>query len=542
MAHQQQKNTEKLSFHSQNQTNSSQASVIFSQKAIIKRTIQVASSTLISRIFGIMREVLMIRYLGVSGLSDAFLTAYKIPNSLRKIFAEGALSAAFIPTIVSTLKNNDKKSIAGLMSLSFLVFEGIVLAVCIGIVRYAEPIIRFIAPGFSESQVYETIPMLHILIPFIFFISSSALLAGALQAVGHFFITAIAPIIVNIIFIIGIGTAIFFHLPVTYLCWIIIGAGCIHFLLHLNMYFRSHFSFARITRSDFAILTRVMGKFLLCLPSISLMEITLFIDTSFASLLAPGSLSLLFYANRFIGIPLGVFAVAFSSILLPHFSHISTSNPKRLHFYLLESAKFILWVTMPALLLMTFFSQEIFSTIFLSKNFTMTHVGQASTILRAFLVGLFFFSLNKILLNIFYAMHAAWVPALIALIAAGINILLNILFIQPFQAAGLALATTIAAITQTLLFLFVLRKKYHFRIHLYPFIMFTLKYCIQLIVFSALFWGIYQACNNIMQIISPSFFINNIGFWLWVGPLGLFFMFLLYYSRALFRIELYFLR
>lgn len=546
MTNQQQKNTPKppTSFPNQAQEKISNT-VTFSQRAIIKRTIQVGSSTLISRVFGIIREVLMIRYLGVSDLSDAFLTAYKIPNSLRKIFAEGALSAAFIPTIAVTLQKNDRKSIAGLMSLSFLIFEGMVLGICMLIIYQAEPIIHFIAPGFSDKQIFDTVSMLYILIPFVFFISSSALLAGALQVIGHFFTSAIAPIVVNIIFITGICTSLFFHLPVSYLCWFIIGAGCVHFLLHLSMYFKSQFSFAKITSKDFSIIAQIIGKFLLCLPSISLMEITLFIDTSFASLLAPGSLSLIFYANRFVGIPLGVFAVAFSSILLPHFSHISTSNPKRLHFYVLESAQFILWVTLPVIVLMTFFSQEIFSTIFLSKNFTMIHAQEASSILRAFLVGLFFFSLNKILLSIFYAMHAAWVPAFIALITAGINIFLNTIFIAPLQAMGLALATTIAAIAQTILFLFVLYKKYDFRIHLYPFITFSLKYCLQLTIFSSFFWCIYSLCHLFFTHISPttnSFFIQNIGLWLWVGPLGLLFMLSLYYSRKLFGIQLYFLR
>src|SRR4029079_6497310 len=101
---------------------------MLTKNKIIKKTIEVGSSTLLSRFFGILREVLMVRYLGVSGLSDAFLTAFKIPNSLRKIFAEGALSAAFVPTVVSTMHHENKSAVSGLMSLAFLVFEGMVLA------------------------------------------------------------------------------------------------------------------------------------------------------------------------------------------------------------------------------------------------------------------------------------------------------------------------------------------------------------------------------------------------------------------------------
>jgi putative peptidoglycan lipid II flippase len=312
------------------------------------------------------------------------------------------------------------------------------------------------------------------------------------------------------------------------------------------MYFKYHFFFGTITRKDISIFSKIMGKFLLCLPSVSLMEIALFIDTSFASLLAPGSISLIFYANRFVGIPLGVFAVAFSTILLPHFSRVHISNPKRLHFYLLESTKFIFWVTIPVAFLMTFFSEEIFSTIFLSKKFTLAQVQEAGAILRAFLVGLFFFSLNKILLNIFYAMHAAWIPACIAFSATVINVILNILFINQFQALGLAVATTISGIVQTVLFLIVLYKKYTFRIYLMPFLNFALRYVAQLTVFGAAFWmcyhGIIKAIGLFLSPTFASFFITKIGLWLWVGPLSLLFLALLYISRTLCNIQLHFLK
>jgi putative peptidoglycan lipid II flippase len=537
---------------------------MFSQNKIIKKTIQVGSSTLISRFFGIVREVLTVRYLGASGLSDAFLTAYKIPNSLRKIFAEGALSAAFIPTIVTTIKTHpvrpfdraqdklrlgeggNKNAIAGLMSLSFLIFEGMVLILCALIMTYAQNILQWIAPGFSADQIAKAVPMLHILMPFIFFISSSALLGGALHAVGHFFIPAIAPIIMNVIFILGICVCIFFNLSVTTLCWFILLAGLIHFIMHLVTYFTLQFSFGTITRKDCTMLSRIMWKFLLCLPSISLMEVALFIDTSFASLLPAGSISLIYYANRFVGIPQGVFAVAFSTVLLPHFSRIHTYSPKRLHFYVLESAKFILWITTPVALLMIFFSEEIFSTIFLSNKFTALQAQEAGYILVAFVSGLFFFSFNKILLNIFYAMHAAHIPAIIALIATIINIILNMLFIEQLQTVGLALATTISTIIQTILFITVLQYKYKFRIYLMPFLSFALHYILQLSLLAATFWLCYRTILTIItQLLSPTlsfFFIAKIGLWLWVGPLALIFFIMLYFSRQLFKINLHFLK
>jgi putative peptidoglycan lipid II flippase len=515
------------------------------QKKILLKTAHVGLSTLLSRLFGIVREILMVRYLGASGLSDAFLTAYKIPNSLRKIFAEGALSAAFIPTVVHSIKKNNRDSIGGLMSLGFLFFEGTVLLLCAFIMYYAHDVISFIAPGFSPEQIDHTVPMVHILMPFIFFISSSALLAGAMQAVSHFFIPAFTPIIMNLIFIIGIITCLFFNLPVTALCWFVLSSGIVHFIMHVITYINLHFTFSMPTAHDFTLFKQIIGQFLLCLPSISLMEIALFIDTSFASWLKPGSISLLFYANRFIGIPLGVFAVAFSTILLPHFSRISAYSPKRLHFYLFESARFIFWITIPVALLMAFFANDIFSTIFLSKKFTIEQVREAGTILQTFLCGLFSFSLNKIILNIFYSMHAAWIPAIIALCTTTVNIILNIFFIEYFQTAGLALATTCSSILQTILFLTVLHKKYSFRLYLARFMFFITRYSIQLILFSSLFIITYHMLYQLILMTMPSyiaeFLLIKIGLWLWVGPLATLFFGLLWYLRSNFGIKIYFL-
>jgi len=517
---------------------------MLSTKKIIRKTIEVGVPTFFSRCFGIFREVLMVRYLGASGLSDVFLTAYKLPNSLRKVFAEGALSAAFIPTVVNTLHHKNNHAIAGIMGLGFLCFEGTVIILCALTMIYAQQVVHGIAPGFSPEQVALAIPMVHILMPMIFFISSSALLAGALQAVGHFFVPAFAPIMMNFIFIMGIVTCLYFNLPVTVLCWFILFAGFAQFIAHVIQYKRLNFTIGYPNRNDWTIFASIIGKFLLCLPSVSLMEIALLIDTRFASMLAPGSISLFFYANRFIGIPLGIFAVAFSTILLPHFSRVHTYSPRRLHFYLLESAKFIFWVTTPIALLMGFFAHDIFITIFLSKKFTLTQSYEAGNILIIFVFGLFSFSLNKIILNIFYSMHATWVPALSAFATTAINIGLNILLVDAFQTVGLATAIVIAHMVQTILLLFILNIKYNFRIYLYPFIIFVKNYLLQLTIFSIAFLGIYYAIHHCISLYCTQyseFFLIKIGLWLWVAPLATIFFILLWYLRKRFNVRLHFL-
>lgn len=498
------------------------------KKSIIKKTLQVGGSTLLSRFFGILRELLMVRFLGVGIISDAFVTAYKIPNSLRKIFAEGALSAAFIPTLVKTSKEHGKKTVNSLMSLAFLVFEGLVLFLCSWVILHAEKVVSLIAPGFSAEQAAYAVPFLRILMPFLFFISSSALLAGALQSVSHFFVPAFAPVLLNIVFVSALALCLTFGWPVQYLCYFILFGGLLQFLLHLWMYFRLGFTFAKIDKQAWQRFRPVFAKFLLCLVSMSVMEVSLFIDTSFASLLSKGSISLIYYANRFMGIPLGVFAVAFSTILLPHFSRVATYAPKRLSFYLLEAAKFVCFVTLPVAMLMAFFSEKVFSTVFLSEKFTMAHVMQAKSILVAFVCGLFFFALNKILLNIYYALHVTWLPAIISALATLGNVGLNFLLMQKYQATGLAFATTLSGALQTLLFLLFLSHKFDLKVYWVPFMQFFVRYAVQLVAVGTIFFGTYNVCSSAIALLPTTianFLLINIGFWLWVGPLcGLLFL------------------
>ena len=516
---------------------------VLHKKSILKKTLEVGGSTLLSRFFGIIREVLLVRFLGAGALSDAFLTAYKIPNSLRKIFAEGALSAAFIPTLVGIVRK-DRSQANSLMTLAFLFFEGIVLILCGVIMWYAQEVIATIAPGFSSEQVANTVPFLRILMPFIFFISSSALLAGALQSVGHFFIPAFSPVLLNIVFISGLIVCLTFELPVETLCFVILAGGFLQFMAHVWMYFKLHFTFAGIKPETWKHFAKVLTKFFPCLISMSVMEIGLFIDTSFASYLRAGSVSLIHYSNRFMGIPLGVFAVAFSSILLPHFSRVSAYAPKRLSFYLLESAKFVFWVTVPVIFVMGFFAEKIFHTIFLSKKFTLAQVNEAQYILIAFLLGLFFFSLNKILLNIYYSLHIAWTPAIVSIFGTGINIYLNYVLIGHMQATGLALATSISGMVQTLLFVLFLHKNFDFRFYPGNFLRFVLRYCLQLALILSSGFVVYQFLETAIATLPAwlaNFLLFKIGFWLWVGPLiGLIF-FGIYFSRKMFKIDMHFL-
>ena len=520
---------------------------LLDKKSIIKKTAEVGGTTLLSRAFGLLREVLRARYLGTNAMADAFFVAFMIPNSLRKIFAEGALTAAFVPTIVTIVKNDDRKEANALMTAAFLVFEGLLALLCIVMFFNAEFVIKLVASGFSPEKVLMTAKLFKILCTFIIFVSSSALLAGALQAVNHFLIPAFGPVLLNIIFIIAISACLWFDWPVEYLCYAILFAGIANFILHLVAYFRYGFGFNHITPMAKKQLKNLFTKFLPVMFSMSVMEINLFIDTSFSSYLPDGSVSIINYANRFMGIPLGVFAVAFSTILLPHFARVRIQEPEKLSFNLFEAAKLVMWVTVPVTIFMMFFSEQIFTTLFLSSKFPMEKILVAKWVLVAFLSGLFCFSLNKILLNIYYVLHDTFTPMAISIVATLLNLFLNRMLVFWLKAPGLAVATSISGLLQMILFIYFLHSMYQFDFHVKQAVRFLVRFMLQTAVMFGLFGLAYLILKYLILFSlvafpkTQDFLVCQFGLWLWVGPLFLAMMFGFLKTRDHFGVELHFL-
>lgn len=321
----------------------------------------------------------------------------------------------------------------------------------------------------------------------------------------------------------------------------ILFGGLLQFLLHLIAYIKLNFSFAAIDKQAFTNFGKLMVTFLPIVFAMSVVEINLFLDVSLASYLKTGSIAIIDYASRFMQIPLGVFSTAFATILLPHFSRISLYAPKRLSFYLLESAKLIFWVTIPATILLSFFSKEIFTTIFGFPDQVSTEAGH---VLIAFLTGLFFFSLHKILLNIYYSLRTTSAPTIVSIVGTVISFGMNLLLMHYFGAPGLALATSISFSVQVLLLAIFLHKKYNFKFYPTHFLQFLFKFLVQLAVVMPIFFGLYYLIISQISKFSGSwanFFLNKIGLWLWVGPLCLLVYIFLYFFKKYFGVKLYFL-
>lgn len=515
------------------------------KRSIIKKTISFGASTFVSRILGLARQVLQARYLGLTAAADAFVAAYKIPNMLRKIFAEGALTTAMVPTLVSVLKRDGKHAVSELMTLAFIVFEGSLFIFCLLVFWQAPLVLHIIAMGFSPEQFAFAVPFLRILIAFILCLSSSALLAGALQAVNHFFITAFAPVIINIFYLAGLVGGLYFGFSVTTLCFFILAGSIAAFIAHLAIYFWYQFSFGSVNWNAWKDFRNVANKFIPAMLGLSIVEISLFIDSMFASYLPKGSYALIDLSARFMQIPLGVFSVAFSSILLPHFARIGTYAPRRLGFYLLEATKFIFWVTVPAAIMMAIVSDKIFITLFVSDKFPLSRVPEGCYTMMAFLTGLFFFSINKVLVNLYYSRHNARVPTIASIVSTIVNVVVNFMLMPILGTPGLALGTVVGALVQMVMMMYALRQNLGISLYLGFFGAFLKRYVLQVTLLTTAFGLAYYAIGLlILAYASPSlavFLLNKVGFWLWMLPLMGASAYLLYLSRKRFGVRMHFL-
>jgi len=512
------------------------------KKSILKNTVKVGGITFISRILGIIREALLAQYFGIGAVSDAFIAAFRIPNFLRHIFAEGAMSASFIPAFVKSVKEDKMDEANGLMTLSFLFFQSIVLLLCGFVFLKTEWVVRFVAPGFNAEQIHYAIPFMRVLFPFLLFISSSALLAGALQSVNHFFVPAFGTPLWNMVYVATLLLCLWYDLPPLVVCSGVIFGAFIQFLLHLLVYFRLKFSFGKVTSGAKKAFKNVLTKFLPCLFGVSIVELNLLIGGQIASFLPKGSVTILHYGSRYMNIPLGMFAVALSSVLLPHFSRVVLYAPKRLSFYLLEVAKFVSWAIIPATFFLMFISQPLFANLLLKGKATDEQLFQAGMVLMIYLSGLLFLCLNKILLSMFYALKDTTATTIAAAISALVNIGGDLIGMYYFGAYGIAAANTIAGITMTIACLIFLKKRHGFLFYIKEYALFLGKYFLQLCLASVIFVLSYQGLFfALAQTAWRDFFMYSYGYWCAVLPLGGLVMLLSFSTRHLFGLKIYFL-
>ena len=427
---------------------------------LIRAVVTVGGLTGVSRIFGLVRETLMSHLIGASPVTDAFLVAFKFPNFFRRFFAEGALNAAFVPQFSRQLASEGRE-VAQLLAERVLSVLITTLIIFVLIVVMATPwVMGFLAPGFSATpeRLEMAIAFTRITFPYILFISLSALISGVLNSLDRFAAAAAAPVILNIVMI---GAMVFFaHTELAAgfaLSWAVFLSGILQFGWVYWACWRAGF---RLKLHVPRLTPQVRKIIRLMVPgaiSAGVMNINLFLDMVFASLLPAGSISFLHYADRLNQLPLSMFGIAMGTALLPSLSRqLRLGEKEKAQASQALAVEVALQVTLPAALGLMLLSYPIISLLYGLKGHEVTATAAA---LSAFATGIPAYVLGKIFATGFFAREDTKTPLKIAIASIVCNLLLNLVLMGPFAHVGLAAATSVAAWINAGLQLFILQRR-----------------------------------------------------------------------------------
>jgi putative peptidoglycan lipid II flippase len=416
---------------------------------LLRALATVSGMTLMSRILGFVRDFVVARAFGAGMATDAFFVAFRLPNLLRRMFAEGAFSQAFVP-ILAEYKN--KRGEAETHRLVNHVASALGLAVLLVSIlgAIASPLIIYAtAPGFSaDASKFElTVQLTRITFPYIFFMSLVALAGGVLNTWSRFAIPAFTPVLLNLSFIaMALVAAPYFDPPVLALGWAVFIGGLAQLALQLrplaNIGMLPRFS---LDFSDPGV-RRILKLMAPAILGVSISQISLLINTVFASFLPSGSVSWLYYADRLMEFPAGMLGVALGTILLPSLSKMhADKNPVEFSALLDWGLRLTLMLTLPAALGLALLAVPLITTLFHHGAFGIADVYQTRTALIAYSIGLAGLILVKILAPAFYARQDIRTPVKFGLITLGVTQLMNLAFIGPLQHAGLALSIGLAS-------------------------------------------------------------------------------------------------
>jgi putative peptidoglycan lipid II flippase len=430
---------------------------------LLKSTAVVGSATLLSRSLGFVRDMVIAQTFGAGLAADAFFVAFKIPNFLRRLFAEGAFSQAFVPILSTYYVRGNLNEIQQLVDRVAGTLGLILLLVTSAGLIGAPLLVMVFAPGFiGEQNKYElAVSLLRITFPYLLFISLTALAAGILNTYKKFSVPAITPIFLNLALIAAaLWLAPHMATPVTALAWGVFFAGLAQLLFQLP--FLAQLDLLPKLRPKWKD-PGVQQIFTLMLPAIvgsSVSQINLLIDTLLASFLVTGSVSWLYYSDRLVEFPLGVFGIALATVILPslaekHNQASSESFARTLDWAL----RWACLIGTPAAVGLAVLAGPILVTLFQYGEFSDHDVSMASRSLIAYSLGLTPFILIKVLAPGFYARQDIRTPVRIAILAMFTNMVLNGILIFPLAHAGLALATSLSAwLNAALLFLTLKRQ------------------------------------------------------------------------------------
>ena len=427
--------------------------------------------TMLSRFMGLARDIIFARVIGAEALADVFFVAFKIPNFFRRLFAEGAFAQAFVPVLG---EYREKGTQAGLKDLTNRVFGTLglsLLLLTVVVVLAAPGFAALFAPKWYLNDPFKfnaTAEMLRITFPYLLFISMTGVAGGILNSYDRFAVPAFTPLLLNISMIFAaLIAAPWFDQPTYALAWGVFAAGIIQFVFQLPFLARIHMLPVPVVDWRHPGVKKILALMGPAIFGVSVSQINLLLDTMLATFLPTGSVSWLYYSDRLSELPLGVFAVAIATVILPNLSrHHSASSTEAYSQTLDWALRMVLLIAVPAAAALMLLAEPILATLFLYGDvMTARDITMATYSLRAYSLGLIAFMLIKVLAPGFFARQDMRTPVRIGVIAMVANMFLNLLFVLPLHHywqvghVGLALATSISAFLNAGLLFYALRKK-----------------------------------------------------------------------------------
>ncbi len=416
---------------------------------LLRSSLVVGIMTMLSRVMGLVRDIIIAVYFGSQAEADAFFVAFKIPNFLRRLFAEGAFSQAFVPVLSEYRTKQPKEAVQELIN-KVAGTLGLTLALVTALSMVAAPLlILLFAPGFRGETAKLALAgdMLRITFPYLLLISLTAFSGSILNSYNKFAVPAFTPVLLNISLI---GSTIlltpYFEQPAMALAWGVVIAGVSQLLLQIPFLRQIQLLPKPVWGWRDEGVQRILKLMAPAMFGVSVAQINLLLDTVLASFLQTGSISWLYYSDRLMELPLGMFGIAIATVILPSLSRQHAGDdPKAFSATLDWAVRLVLLIGVPAAVALFLLAEPLIATLFFHGRMEDRDVLMAAMSLRAYASGLLFFMLIKVLAPGFFARQDTRTPVKIAMKAMVANMIFNLALIWPLQHAGLALATTLSA-------------------------------------------------------------------------------------------------
>ncbi len=428
---------------------------------VVKAAGVIGAATLLSRILGFIRDAVIAWFFGAGFSSDAFIAAFRIPNLLRRLFAEGSLSSAFIPVFTQYIVNRGQPEAYRLARSAFRLLSVFLILVTLGGILLSPWIVKFVAPGFAADKFSLTVTLTRLMFPYIFFVGLVALCMGILNVLGHFAAPALAPVLLNI----SIIGSVFFISPslaepaVGLAVGVLIG-GVLQLALQLPALMRHGFRFWEKAKLLHPGLKQVGTLIVPTILGGAVYQINIVIGTILGSLLAEGSVTYLYFADRLVQFPLGVFAIAAATAVLPSLSRQAAAEDfEALSDTFVHALKLVFFISIPAMVGLIVLREPIVALLFQRGEFDQSATRLTAQALLYYSLGLWAFSAVRIVAATFFAMQDTRTPVKMAAISIITNIILGVVLMKPLAHGGLALATSLASMLNLGLLVVALKTK-----------------------------------------------------------------------------------